>query len=437
MRAAFLLFITLVNLAFCQLWAQKGRLQPYQPGEGLTYSQANRYSIRLSGMLQPMVESRFYPGFKTDGQQYNRFRLRRMIAKFSGNAAKEKIGYQIQIDLTGSSDAGGDANNNQYLMDAWISYRATRNLEIVVGQDNTPTDSRELGMLSNALQMVERSPVSLAFSSIREFGVFANYKLKTGRVGVLHPHLALTNGDGANVLGKDHGGLKFGGRLDYLPFGSFSHFGQYRQPDIEHELTPKLVIGATYSLNKGISDRRGRSSGEILYLDSAGNEVLPDYSKFSLDLLFKYRGFSLMGEYVNAQATVPTTVSQRVRTDGTTAPTFLVNGVQDVSAYVKNRIILGSGYNVQAGYFFRDGFSIDARYSKLSPAANSFLRNGRFYNRTDFYTLCLSRYLGPHYGAKVQASITYAKAQPGSLTVIGQPIKGNEITTALMFTFAL
>ena len=431
------LLLALINLlSVGTLHAQTAKVRPYRPGDGLSINAARKYNVRLSGIIQPMVETRNYPGLKEQGN-YTRFRMRRMIAKVAGNAAKEKIGYQVQVDLTGSSDAGGDGTANNYLMDAWVSYEPNDNLELVVGQENAPTDSRELGMSSNALSLVERSQVALAFSSIREFGFFANYKLNAGRNGILQPHLAITNGDGANVFTKDHGGLKYGGRLDYLPFGAFVHGGQYRQADIEHELTPKLVIGATYSLNKGISDRRGRQSGTILYLDSLGNESLPDYTKVGVDFLFKYRGFSMLGEFVNAEATVPGDIRQRVRADGSAATTFLVNGIQDVPSYVKGRMILGSGFNLQAGYFFLNGISIDGRYSKINPATNSFLRNALFYNRTDYYSLCLGKYLGRHYGAKVQAMVTYARPKAGSETITGQALTGNEITSMLMFTFAL
>ena len=106
-------------------------------------------------------------------------------------------------------------------------------------------------------------------------------------------------------------------------------------------------------------------------------------------------------------------------------------------SYVKGRMILGSGFNLQAGYFFLNGISIDGRYSKINPATNSFLRNALFYNRTDYYSLCLGKYLGRHYGAKVQAMVTYATPKASSETITGQALTGNEITSMLMFTFAL
>lgn len=428
-------------LVFCVGWiglcqAQNPTSEGYEPGEGLILTNKNDYSIRFSGFIQPMVESRFYPDM-AGTNDFQRFRMRRLVTKLTGDAGNEKISYQLQVDLTGNSDAGGDGTGSNYLMDAWIAWKPIKQLEITVGQDNSPTDSREMGMLSNALQLVDRSPVALAFASIREFGIFVNGRLKVGNNSTILPSFALTNGDGSNVFTKDRGGLKVGGRIDFLPFGNFNNKGQYRQVDMERELTPKLIFGANFSHNTGISDRRGRQSGTILYLDSAGKELLPSYQKFGIDFLFKYKGFSMLGEYVNASAIVPDQIAQRVRNDGSSTPSFLVDGIEDMPAYVKGRMILGSGFNLQAGYLFLNGFSVDARYSKLNPETNSFLRNPTFYNRPESYTLCLTKYLGRNYGAKIQASVSYNKAETGTSTVIGTPLVGNEFTGLLMLTLAL
>jgi hypothetical protein len=322
-------------------------------------------------------------------------------------------------------------------MDAWVAWKPVRQFEVVFGQDNTPTDSREMGTLSSALQFAERNQVALSLAAIREFGVFVYTNFKVGRNGLLLPSFALTNGDGANVFGKDYGGFKYGGRLDYMPFGSFSNAGRFRQVDIERELTPKLIFGCTYSYNKGISDRRGRQSGSILYLDSLGNEALPDFQKMGVDFLFKYKGVSISGEYVRSSANVPSDIRQRVRNDGSRATTFLVDGVQNVDAYVKGRMMLGSGFNIQGGYLLRNGYSFDVRYTHLTPASNSFFNNGQFYNRSDYYTFCVSRYLGRNYGVKVQAMTTVSKAKTGSLTVTGEALRGNEVLSTVMITFSL
>ena len=79
-------------------------------------------------------------------------------------------------------------------------------------------------MNSNSLQLVERSRLTSAFSSIREFGLFlsGNFRLN-GKGSYLRPYFVLTNGDGINNFDKDLGGLKIGGRLDFLPFGFFTN----------------------------------------------------------------------------------------------------------------------------------------------------------------------------------------------------------------------
>jgi hypothetical protein len=202
------------------------------------------------------------------------------------------------------------------------------------------------------------------------------------------------------------------------------------------ELTPKFVVGVNYSYNVGISDRRGSQSGTILYLDKNNNELLPDYAKYGVDFLFKYNGFSLLGEYVNTSARVPMGITQRVRADGTTATTFDVNGVSNVENYVKNRMMLGEGYNLQGGYVFKNRVAVDGRVSYLKPQTYSFLNNATFYNRSNYYTIGVSKYLARGYGAKIQLDCTYINAKNGSNDLNGNPIKGNEFLTRLITTIS-
>ena len=158
--------------------------------------------------------------------------------------------------------------------------------------------------------------------------------------------------------------------------------------------------------------------------------------KYGVDFLFKYRGFSLLGEYVNASARVPSGITQRVRVDGTTATTFTVNGLQDVENYIKGRMMVGEGYNLQGGYVFKNLFSIDGRVSYLKPETNSFLNNGTYYNRSNYYTLGITKYLARNYGAKIQLDCTYINAKPGSNDINGNLIKGNELITRVITTIS-
>jgi hypothetical protein len=152
--------------------------------------------------------------------------------------------------------------------------------------------------------------------------------------------------------------------------------------------------------------------------------------------VFKYNGFSLLGEYVNTSARVPMGITQRVRADGTTATTFDVNGVSNVENYVKNRMMLGEGYNLQGGYVFKNRVAVDGRVSYLKPQTYSFLNNATFYNRSNYYTIGVSKYLSRGYGAKIQLDCTYINAKNGSNDLNGNPIKGNEFLTRLITTIS-
>ena len=386
-------------------------LNSYSFGEGISFTADNGSMIKLSGYAQPHLEIKNYNDLEENSSS-NRFRLRRLRLRFDGQAANPKFAYRFQVDLSGSSETGEATGD--FLLDAYVSYDITNRIKVIFGQRSTYTDNRELFMNSNSLQLVERSRLTSAFSSIREFGLFlsGNFRLN-GQGSYLRPYFVLTNGDGINNFDKDFGGLKIGGRIDFLPFGLFTNKGQFRQIDVMRELTPKFVIGVNYSHNSGMSSRRGRNSGSILYLNELGQQSLPDYTKYGIDFLFKYNGFSALGEYVKSSSTVPTDIIERVRNDGSTSSSFLVNGVQDIESYVNGRMMLGEAYNIQMGYLFKSGITIDSRYTHLKADDNSFLNNATFYNRPNYYTLGIGKLLGRNYGAKIQGSITFVDGSLG------------------------
>jgi hypothetical protein len=425
MKMVFIGLFILSLMTSVRLNAQNSdsKVHSYSFGEGMTFSDGKDYKIDLDGFAQPSEQSTLFldPNHKNI---YNRFRLRRLNLKLSGDVDHKKIEWGLQFDLSGTSETGNASSS--ILMDAWVAYNFNKQLQITFGQRSTPTDNRELMMSSNTLQLVERSKVTSVFATIREFGLFLDGVYKIGTKSYLKPYLNITNGDGINVMTKDHGGLKFGGRLDFLPFGLFANFGQSREADLVREQSPKLVIGCNLSYAMGVSSREGASSAAILYLDSLNRESLPNFTKYGLDFVFKYRGFSAIGEFVGTSATVPASITQRVRTDGTTSTAFLVNGVQDVSNYVKDRMMLGKGYNIQMGYLFKNKISVDARYTHLEADTHSFMNNGTFYNRPDYYTVGLSKYFGKGYGFKIQGSLTYVVNKTGSNDYAGVPITGNQ-----------
>ncbi|MEN0068385.1 MAG: porin, partial [Myxococcota bacterium] len=90
-----------------------------------------------------------------------------------------------------------------------------------------------------------------------------------------------------------------------------------------------------------------------------------------------------------------------------------------------------------AGYVLPTNTSIDARFTRLIADEDSFLNNGTFYNRETYVTGGLSQYYHANYGLKVQASLTYVDALPGSNDNLGEPIPGDEWIGRVVTTLAL
>ncbi|MFL2620330.1 MAG: hypothetical protein ACJ0O0_04010 [Flavobacteriaceae bacterium] len=261
-KIIFCLFSLLSIIGF----SQSMQMESYNFGEGLRFNGESGNSIRLTGYAQPMIDLKNYTDVE-ENSLLERYRLRRLRLRIDGTSSNQRFGYRFQVDLSGTSEVGD--NTGDYLLDAYVSYAVTNRISVLFGQRATYTDNRELFMNSNSLQLVERSRLTSAFSSIREFGLFVTGRFRMNNGSYLRPYFALTNGDGRNAFDKDRGGLKVGGRLDYLPFGLFTNLGQFRQIDVMREQTPKFVIGAHFSHNSGMSSRRGRASGEIIYLNAS------------------------------------------------------------------------------------------------------------------------------------------------------------------------
>lgn len=406
-------------------------LNRYKLGDGLRFSAVGGNKLVFSGMVQTTFETRRFEGVD---RNYNRFRVRRARLRFDGSALCDKIRYRVGLDFVKGSET--DSENGSLLMDVWAAYRPWGNrLQITIGQRATPTDNLELQMSSHTLQFVERSKLTSAFSTIREIGLFLQSSFHVGSQGYLRPELAVTDGDGPiSGGGRRYGGFKYGARLSYLPFGTFRAMGGNREADVAYELTPKLSIGLAYSYTDGTSDRRGgRSNGDILYQDKDGRTDLPDFGKLAADILFKYRGFSFLGEFVKTWGYVPSSITARVRNDGTTTTNFEIDGRQDIDAYIKNRMMLGWGYNLQCGYMLRSLWGFDLRYTRLCPDKYSYLNNNLYNNRHHFYDVGVSKYLTRNYAAKIQATVGLARTNGECRTPDGKTFEGNEWTANIIF----
>ncbi|MGL4520607.1 MAG: porin [Phocaeicola sp.] len=420
------------------LYQMKKRFQldSYTLGDGISLlSTTDSYGMNLSGYIQTTFQTQMYP----EGDElYSRFRVRRARLRLNGKAFNNKIRYRLGLDMVKGSETDAEGVGAM-LSDAFVAYHPWGNnkLSISFGQRSTPTDNRELQMNSATLQFTDRSKLSSLFGTIREIGVVASGTYKVGTSSYLRPSVSITDGDGPISAEKRYGGLKYGARLNYLPFGLFRLAGETRQSDLAFEIKPRLVIGASYSYNDGVSDRRGgREGGAILYQDADKRSALPDMGKLTLDFMFKWQGFSMLGEYVKTWAHVPSSIAYRVRTDGTVSSDFTINGENNIENYIKNRMMIGSGYNIQAGYLMRNFFSFDVRYTHLMPDEYSFMNNDLFFNRSDYMDFCVTKYLSKSYAAKVQANFGLAKTNGTIRNPNEESVSGWEKSFTLLFQLA-
>ena len=413
----YLIYLFLFFTIYSPYYSQNLILGDYIPGNGLTFAGSDdNYKVVLRGYTQSLFESRQMKYDSSDiinKNTYNRFRARRVRLRLSGKQIYPGFSYRLQLNL-----AESEADNEQLsniLWDAWIGYNINKYYRISFGQKSSPSDNIELLMASNTLQLTERSRVTSAFSNIREIGFFVDGRNNiSGSKMVIKPSLSITSGDGYGFksISKDYGGLKYGGRINFLPFGLFRNFGQFRQVDMVRELTPKLLLGFNGSYNVGMSSRRGRRNGDFLYykIESIDTSFsLPNYLKYGVDVLFKYRGFSLLAEFVQSKVYFSDSITHRNDRYGDNPESIITNfRGYTPHDYVRTQLMLGSGLNIQAGYLFKNLISVDGRITILNPDNLSFMNNTLYYSRNKYYEFGFSKYFTKNYSFKIQASYRFA-----------------------------
>jgi hypothetical protein len=364
--------------------------------KGLNFSlNEGAYEFNINGFIQPSVYFE-----KTKGQEsLNRFSAKRSFFMIGGKALKEKVSFLIQNDFSQS----------QPLLDAWLAYHPYEWLTITGGQKQNFVNNREMIYREDRLQFTDRGRVSQLYSNTgREFGLFVETKFGN-KIGIV-PQLAITSGDGRNSFGADSrdtdlGGVKIGGRLDVYPLGYFSNNNDKYTADLQHEQKLKILVGTAFSNNKGASGATGEGHGDFIFYDQNGKNNLPDYSQFFSDILMKYKGFSLLAEYVNASASnlIKPFLDQ-------TATQILAP--QQISEF----LILGNSYSVQTGYVTKKGLSFDFRLENTNSEFNSI---NSLLPDSNSYTFGFSKYFKEN-NIKLQTSFTTVDFAQGSNTSFGE-----------------
>ncbi len=308
------------------------------------------------------------------------FLIRRSRLKFGGFAYSPKLQYKIELGISNrdiSNAIPETGNSSRIILDAVLKWNFYKNFTIWAGQTKLP-GNRERVISSGNLQFVDRSLVNSKYNIDRDMGVQLRHHHTFGKNFIIREMIALSQGEGRNITVGNLGGYDYTGRIEFLPFGKFKSKGDYSGSDLKREENSKLSIGITYDFH----DRAVRKNGNtksFMYNDVGYFET--DISTLFIDLMYKYKGFSVMAEYADKQA----------------EEVFATNSDGSLTG---DAVTAGTGLNVQAGYLFGSDYEIAARYTTIDP--DSKLNK----EIIDQYTIGASKYLVGH-KLKVQADVSY------------------------------
>ncbi len=342
--------------------------------------------------------------FETTNSQ---FRIRRARLKISGDLMDSKVYYRIRLNFASDyqSTTTGNRSFNPVMQDAYVEYRPAKGHRINFGLRADYIDSRETRIEGEVLGFIERSEVSSAFDAIFDYGLRYQGQFWLFKGQLFKPYLSITTGDGNSSLSKNYGGFKYGARLDYLPFGAFKKLGEFYMEDLYRERKPKLVIGAVYSYNVGATSAKGTNGGRYLYGDVNQDISLPDYQKYGVDYMFKYRGFYSMGSYFATSSNVPTNIAGEFSLSGAFTP-YTGMTQDEITNKVNSRLNLGSGFNLQGGYLLPSNWAFGLRYTKLYQDVNS----ATFATNDENYSFVTTKYISGH-DFKIQGEIGKSNIQ--------------------------
>ena len=367
-------------------------------GNGLSFNfNDSNHVFKIGGMIQSSYINNRHT--IADLTPTNLIGIKRSYFNLSGFMNKGLFSFLIQTNFSESSP----------LLDAWVAYHPYENLHFYFGQRMTPCNNLSMQYMEYDLQFSSRNYLSKNFSETgREFGFFMESNFELGKLGI-EPILAITSGDGINSFGQnsldsDVGGFKYGARLNLYPMGFFKPGNKNVGHDIMKEEYLKLLIGASSSLNVGVSHKVGEghfnqefiTDGTFQFYDSdsLGLVRYPNYLKNNLDFSLKYKGFNALVEYVN-------TAAYKLQGSALNNNASVLLDTTQISEF----LVLGNAYNVQLGYVFKYDFSLDLRYGQsfkeFSFNSNSILRNydsmgvglTKYFSNRAVKTQLLARYI--------------------------------------------
>ncbi len=387
------LFLGFFTLICFSLHAQETNAPLFGKGLFNLVGKDSSFTMKIAARMQILAISKGQDasdGFFTENE--SNFLVRRARLKFDGYAFSPKLKYKLELGLSNRDISGGSdftRNTPRYILDAVVMWNFYENFELWFGQTKLPGNIERV-ISSGNLQLVDRSLVNSVFNIDRDVGFQLRHHFDLTDSFVVREKIAFSQGEGRNVTDGNLGGYQYTGRIELLPFGEFDGGGDYSGADLKREETPKLMLALTYDSNQNAVRTRS-NLGSYMLNDVGVYET--NINTLFVDFMFKYNGFSLMGEYADRDAKDAIAKNS----DGT--------ATGDV-------VWVGKGINLQSGYVFPSNWEVSGRYTNIKLDEGI---TGR--SPETQYTLGLSRYIVGH-KLKVQTDLSYLSIDNGTNEVM-------------------
>lgn len=337
---------------------------------GLSFSKDTLFLLNLRFRMQNRLGATTRAGDDLRFQSVEG-RVRRLRLRFDGYALSPRFSYYVQLSFSKADQDLEEQSTPETIRDAMAFYTFGKDFYIGLGQTKLP-GNRERVVSSGNLQFADRSIVNGFFTIDRDFGLYAYYTVRLTEKALFRVKGALSTGEGRNAFTYDNK-VAYTGRIEFLPFGAFKNTGDYSEGDLEHEPSPKLSLAGTYHKNNGARRERGEL-GDFLMSPR-------DLTSVFADLMFKYKGFATLAEYMARQTNDP---------------------VVSIDPSNLQYVYTGYGINFQPSYTFKSNWEIAGRYSLLVPDE----KIAPYESRRQVVGLGTARYLNGH-RIKAQSHVFY------------------------------
>jgi phosphate-selective porin OprO and OprP len=248
----------------------------HAPGDAASLTIRSRFQVRATAVIP------------ADGQAaFSEILVRRARITLAGHAFDPHLRYQLSFGLAFREH---EKDAPRPLMDAYLHWEATRDVQVRVGQAFVPY-SRQRNNSSGSMELVDRSIVVGELNLDRDVGVQLRSDDLAGLGGRLTYAVGCFGGEGRNRPGNIAGAL-VAGRVSVRPMGAFSDL---TEADLDFYETPKLGIGVSAASNTNTN--RAESTG-----GAAFEGATFDYLHGGADVMMKWAGSSVQGEVLYRRA---------------------------------------------------------------------------------------------------------------------------------------